>query len=382
LSRQLKPDTVFKEFVQVGIITKEQLLPLKTGFETFDKFNKETAPTPPVSQPTQIQTDLQPSNALAPASAKPPASIPQTGAQSKKSLAPIPKAKPSPKSKKPTSKSLAAASITVEEAQKIIESNPNTVNGWFIRMFQDYALENMSPDLVKKVADAVKPFETQGIEVLEKEVTRLFGPQDVEMVRLRAREKVQRFNQMVEAKKAADVGLEEGLKKGRGKGKKKVVSPSKKMTGKVDLSKSTGGHGSASDGTVISAPTHIPTPSNGPLNTQPQNGTSTNGPVVPNSNTGGNLSSNQTPTPIVNTAKRTPSKSRKTQIIAHRLPDRSLHDLTPQIQAWPTSEIARNIIIAAGRPLVEPNGPPGSRPNDPLSAKARYNSALGIEGWS
>ena len=231
--------------------------------------------------------------------------------------------------------------MTREEAIKIIQNNSNTVNGYFIRMFQEYALEHISPDKVKEIADAVKGIEEAGIKILERVLSNLFTPEDVQRVILRAQETVNRFKER-EAAKGALMG------DGQGTG-------------------SEGNSAGQVHGTTVTQSQNVGS-SNGIANGQVS--TAQNG--APNSSAG-------TPTPSVKTAKKTKT-ARKPKIIAHRLPDRQLYDLSPMIQSWPINSIASNILIAAGRPVPSKGNDSastaGTRPNEGLEIMASNYKVL------
>lgn len=200
-------------------------------------------------------------------------------------------------------------------------------------MFQEYALQHISPDKVKEIADAVKGIENTGIAILQRAVVHLFKPEDLKRVQLWVQEKVDRFSQQQAAKRAF---MADAL--------------------------GTGAEGNSTrqvNGTTLAQSQNVGS----------SNGTA-NGRVSTTQN-GVSNSSAETPTPSVNTAKK-PKTSRKTSVIAHCVPNRELYDLSPMIASWPVSSIASNILIAAGRPVP-------SKGNDSAStAGTRLNQGLEI----
>lgn len=200
------------------------------------------------------------------------------------------------------------------KARELIEGDPKSVEGWFLRVFQEYALESKSPDYVEKIAGIRKEVKSLGAEFAE------------EMERLLKEKKMFTKEDGVNVRKRVNAELE-------------------KMKTKDTVTDA----GAGSNPSV----SH-------PQQTQPQQTTSSDQPSQASQSNQGNPLQTRGPPGDTSTAQQSSdsgpitASSRKKEkhevTIAQRLSTKhSQIDLKPSIASWPTDQIARNILLAAGR---------------------------------
>lgn len=191
----------------------------------------------------------------------------------------------------------------------LIDKDPKTTEGWFLKIFQEYALEKKTPGYVAKIAAIRKDVKSEGAKFAE------------EMEALLKEKEMFTLEDGVNVRKKVNEELER-LKKEDAKNQLASGNPSAQSQNAASNQSSQ----QQSAGSASMQASNTSNPGYGPNRTGSAGGI-----------------------PQQATAKRS-RKSQEPQTIAQYLPYQNLQiNLIPSIKSWPKDQIARNILLAAGR---------------------------------